>query len=126
MHSFSTTFTSPLISSTSIPSSSLRTLPYQNQKSQGRENSSFQRFPLSGFLPQSSPHGPQSQIYSHPSEERTLFYPMVTFGMMGLTRPHPPSSTRLLLCERDLTFEKSPTPKRPNTISKASPMRFAP
>src|SRR6266566_9058372 len=115
MHSFSTTFTSPLISSTSIPSSSLRTFPYpyRNKKSQGRENSSSQHFPLSGFLPQPLLHGPRSQIYSRPSEERTLFFPMVPFGTRVLTRPPPPSSTRLLPCERDSTFEKSPTPKPP-------------
>src|SRR5712672_3302409 len=116
MHSFSTTFTSPLISSISIPSSSLRTLPYQNKTSQGRENLSSRRFPLSGSLPQSLLHGPRSQIYSRPSEERTLFFPMVTLGTRGPTRPRPPSLTRLLLCERDSTFEKSPTPKPPNMI----------
>jgi hypothetical protein len=119
-------FTSPLINSTSIPSSSQRTLPYQNRKSQGRENSSSQRFPLSGSLPQPLLHGPRSQIYSPPSEERTLFYPMVAFGTRVLTHPHQPSSTRPLLFVRDSTFEKSPTPKPPSMISKASPMRFAP
>src|SRR6266403_578657 len=69
------------------------------------------RFPLSGSLPQSSPHGLQSQTYSRPSEERTHFDPMAPCGTRVLTHPHPPSSTRLLLSERDSTFEKSPTPK---------------